>query len=79
MPCRSGHPSTILFVGTIDGISILKSAPPLNDWGRAGYRNGFRENECKTLRAAFHVNEIRITAVAEGRGAQDMVTLVPRR
>ena len=40
---RDRHPSTILFVGTIDGISILKSALPLNDWGRACYRNGFRE------------------------------------
>jgi hypothetical protein len=27
----------------------------------------------------FHVNKIPIVAVAEGRGGQDMVTLVPRR
>jgi hypothetical protein len=79
MPCRSGHPSTILFVGTIDGISILKSALPLNDWGRACYRNGFREPRMQEPPRSLHVNKIPITAVVEGCGAQGMVTLVPRR
>ena len=42
--------------------------------------NGFREPRIKGYpRHDFHVNKIPTVAVAEGRGAQDMVALVLRR
>ena len=44
--------------------------------------NGFREPRMQRIPRVdhdFHVNKIPIVAVAEGRGAQDMVALVPRR
>jgi hypothetical protein len=68
-------------VGTIDGIPILKGALPLT-LGKSPLPQRFsRTTKARTLRAdhAFHVNKIPIVAVAEGCGAQDMVTLVPRR
>jgi hypothetical protein len=44
--------------------------------------NGFREPRMQRIPCVdhdFHVNKIPIVAVAEGRGAQDMVTLALRR
>jgi hypothetical protein len=44
--------------------------------------NGFREPRMQRIPRVdhdFHVNKIPIVAVAEGRGAQDMVALVLRR
>ena len=50
--------------------------------GRARHRKRFsRTANARYPRVDhdFHVNKIPIAAVAEGRGAQDMVALVPRR
>src|SRR5215468_1443483 len=38
-----------------------------------------REDGADSLRLAFHVNKIPISAAIEGRGAEDMVALVLRR
>src|SRR5215510_2594056 len=70
-----------LFVGTIDGIRILR-ALPLNKLRKSPPpQTVFANRECKIPRVDhdFYVNKIPITAVAEDRGAQDMVALAPRR
>jgi hypothetical protein len=75
------HRRFALFVGTIDGIRILR-ALPLNKLRKSPPpQTVFANRECKIPRVDhdFHVNKIPITAVAEGRGAQDMVALAPRR
>jgi hypothetical protein len=68
-----------LFVGTIDGIRILR-ALPLNKLRKSSPPWFSRTANAKDrVDHDFHVNKIPIVAVAEGRGAQDMVALVPRR
>jgi hypothetical protein len=62
--------------------TLLKALPLKQAAEEPATANGFREPRMQRIPRVdhdFHVNKIPIVAVAEGRGAQDMVALVPRR
>jgi len=82
VPFPVGHPSTIRSLSVLSTGYALEGASFEQAAEEPATANGFREPRMQRIPRIdhdFHVNKIPIVAVAEGRGAQDMVALVPRR